>query len=65
MFQPENALPILSWYDDREDMFLYDFLPLLKEMSDVDDVRPFLMACVKDNVFDIEKAREMIKAYKE
>lgn len=49
LFQPENALPILSWYEDPEDVVLYDFIPFLKELSKVEDVRPFLMASVKDN----------------
>lgn len=44
---------------------LYDFLPFLKELSDVDDVRPFLMASVKDNQIDLEKGQELIKTYKE
>jgi TFIIF-interacting CTD phosphatase-like protein len=48
-------LPILSWYEDKEDTVLYDFLPILKELSDVEDVRPFIMASVKDNVLDINK----------
>jgi RNA polymerase II subunit A small phosphatase-like protein len=55
LFQPENALPILSWYDDKADLVLYDYLPILKEMSNVDDVRPFIMASVKDNILDVEK----------
>jgi RNA polymerase II subunit A small phosphatase-like protein len=49
LFQPENALPIVSWYDDREDVALYDYLPYLKELSEVDDVRPFILSSVKDN----------------
>jgi RNA polymerase II subunit A small phosphatase-like protein len=49
LFQPENALPIVSWYDDREDVVLYDYLPYLKELSEVDDVRPFILSSVKDN----------------
>lgn len=65
LFQPENALPILSWYDDKDDILLYEYLPMLKEMSDVDDVRPFLMSSVKDNVIDVEKCKDLIKAYKE
>lgn len=65
LFQPENALPILSWYDDKEDQYLYDYIPLLKELSDVDDVRPFIMASVKENILDIEKAMQLMKAYKE
>lgn len=56
LFQPENALPIESWYDNKDDRYLYDYIPMLKELSDVDDVRPFIMASVKENVLDIEKA---------
>jgi len=41
-FQPENALPIVSWYDDKEDRCLYDYIPFLKALSRVDDVRPIL-----------------------
>lgn len=58
-------MPILSWYDDKSDTYLYDYLPLLKELSDVDDVRPFLMAAVKENVLDIDKALTLVKAYKD
>lgn len=58
-------MPILSWYDEKSDTYLYDYLPILKELADVDDVRPFLMAAVKDNVLDIEKAMGLVKAYKE
>lgn len=65
LFQPENALPILSWYDDKEDQYLYDYIPVLKELADVDDVRPIIMASVKENVLDIEKAMTLIKTYKD
>jgi RNA polymerase II subunit A small phosphatase-like protein len=65
MFQPENALPILSWYEEKEDTVLYDFLPILKELSDVEDVRPFIMASVKENVLDINKGLNLIRAFKE
>jgi hypothetical protein len=34
-------------------------------MSDAEDVRPFIMASVKDNVLDVEKGRQLIKTYKE
>lgn len=65
LFQPENALPILSWYDNKNDTLLYEYLPVLKELSDVDDVRPFLMAGVKDNELDISKTLSLLKAYKD
>ena len=38
-FHPENAVPILSWYDDPEDKCLFEMLPLLEALSHYDDVR--------------------------
>jgi len=29
LFQPENALPILSWYDDMNDRMLYHYIGIL------------------------------------
>ena len=51
-FQPENALPISSWYDDTSDNVLLQYIPFLKELSHVDDVRPVLLqlnAALGDN----------------
>ena len=42
LFQPDNALPIISWYDDKEDKCLYEYIPFLEALSSVDDVRPIL-----------------------
>ena len=42
LFQPDNALPIISWYDEKEDTQLYDYIPFLQALSSVDDVRPIL-----------------------
>jgi carboxy-terminal domain RNA polymerase II polypeptide A small phosphatase len=42
LFQPDNALPIISWYDDKSDTCLFDYIPFLIELSKVDDVRPIL-----------------------
>jgi hypothetical protein len=55
----------VSWYDDKSDVVLYDYLPFLKELSEVDDVRPFLMASVNDNIFDVNKGLLLLKTYKE
>lgn len=38
-FHPENAVPILSWYDDADDRCLLEMIPLLEALSQVDDVR--------------------------
>ena len=38
MFQPENAIPITSWFNDKNDRQLYDLLPHLDHMADCSDV---------------------------
>ena len=64
-FQPENAVPSISWYDDKNDTQLLDYIPLLKELSRVDDVRPFIYGSVKDNVLDIPKCSFLIESHLE
>jgi Dullard-like phosphatase family protein len=39
---PDNAMPILSYYDDPTDRELDKALALLQEMKNLDDVRPYL-----------------------
>lgn len=60
MFQPENGMPILSWYDDKHDSKLLELIPVLQKMAVVDDVRPVLVECsTRDNRFMCEKAYKM------
>ena len=33
MLQPEQAMPIISWYDDPKDRQLYDLIPLFIQLS--------------------------------
>ena len=42
LFQPDNAMPIKSWYEGMDDTLLYDYIPFLIQLSKVDDVRPVL-----------------------
>lgn len=52
MFQSENGLPILSWYEEKNDTALFELIPVLKLMSKVDDVRSIIKECTsKDNQF--------------
>jgi RNA polymerase II subunit A small phosphatase-like protein len=39
MFNPENAVPVESWFDDVNDTELFDLIPVLEQMSKVEDVR--------------------------
>lgn len=42
MFQPDNAIPITSWFNDKNDRQLYDLLPFLDTLIDIDDVSTVL-----------------------
>jgi RNA polymerase II subunit A small phosphatase-like protein len=55
LFQPENAMPILSWYEDMTDRELYRFTPLFERLAYVDDVRKYLPKLVTDNLVDPKK----------
>jgi TFIIF-interacting CTD phosphatase-like protein len=50
-FQPENGLPILSWYDEPNDRELMNLIPALALLADsrVEDVRPIILDSVTDN----------------
>jgi RNA polymerase II subunit A small phosphatase-like protein len=41
-FHQENALPILSWYEDPSDKCLFELIPLLEALAEVDDVRKYI-----------------------
>jgi RNA polymerase II subunit A small phosphatase-like protein len=44
-FQPTNAIPITSWFQDRRDVELRDLLPVLQTtLKEIDDVRSLLDA---------------------
>eukprot|EP01062_Namystynia_karyoxenos_P018958 TRINITY_DN1708_c0_g1_i1.p1 TRINITY_DN1708_c0_g1~~TRINITY_DN1708_c0_g1_i1.p1 ORF type:complete len:292 (+),score=81.80 TRINITY_DN1708_c0_g1_i1:109-876(+) len=34
LFQPRNALPCVSWFDDQDDTELRDFVPILERLSE-------------------------------
>ena len=53
-FQPENGIPILSWYDDRNDKELMRFVPALKMLAQVDDVRPVILQSCHNNEFNVD-----------
>lgn len=59
MLQPECALPILSWYNDMSDRYLYQYIPLLIEMSKVNDVRDVIPHFCRNNVIDMPLAMQV------
>jgi len=42
LFQPRNALPITSWFDDNSDVELRQLLPVLERAATTDNVYPVL-----------------------
>lgn len=42
MFQPDNAIPITSWFNDPHDRQLYDLLPFLEALTTAPDVAKVL-----------------------
>ena len=52
MFQPENAVPCISWYDDMSDTELDRIATLLEKMAYEEDVRKIIKKVIKNNGFD-------------
>lgn len=49
MFQPENAIPILSWYDSLEDRELPRLTHILERLAYEEDVRKVIKKLVTAN----------------
>ena len=61
-FHPENAVPILSWYDYPDDRCLFEMIPLLETLSQVDDVRKVIPKFVNREtaLVDFPKAAKVL-----
>jgi TFIIF-interacting CTD phosphatase-like protein len=62
MMQTENALPILSWYDDPKDKELNKLIPILEKFTTIDDVRNCIKYLVIDNRILFTRAHTMMNA---
>jgi len=47
LFHPENAIPCETWYDDEHDTELLDLLPILEQISKVDNICVYLQSIKK------------------
>ena len=61
MLQPECGLPIVSWYDDPNDKALYEYIPMLIELSKVNDVRECITNFVHNNTINMALAMNVCK----
>ena len=50
----DNGIPILTWHYDKNDNELMKLIPILEFLSNVDDVRPYIMKIVKRNTNEID-----------
>ena len=60
---PYNGIPILSWFDDKNDRELYNIIPILEFLSYVYDVREHIRKFVIDNKINFNKAFSDINSY--
>ena len=65
IFHPNNGLPILSWFDDKNDKELYNIIPILEFLSDVYDVREYIPKFVINNQISYNNAMKIINEYNE
>merc|ERR1712013_267670 len=64
LFQPANAVPIASWFDDQSDTQLLDFCPVIETtMKDVPDVRTLLDANNKSFRWLCNQANQPLSNY--
>lgn len=52
LFQPENAMPAVSWYDDPNDQELLRLAAILERLAYEDDVRKVIKTIVHSNKID-------------
>ena len=64
-FDVDNGLPILSWFDNRDDKELIRVQQILKFLSYVDDVRKYIKRFLRNNCINYQIARAIIKQYNE
>ena len=64
MFQPENAIPCISWYDDMNDTQLDRIATILEKLAYEDDVRKIIRKIIKNNEIDDRAEQIYLQAHK-
>ena len=62
----DNGIPILTWHYDKNDNELIKLVPILEFLSNVEDVRPYIMKFVKrsTNEVDFNVVNDILNEYK-
>lgn len=61
LFQPENAIPIVTWIDDMKDTKLFELAAALELMARVEDVREVIRATVRNDSLDFLKLADYLR----
>ena len=64
-FNPENGIPISSWFDDKNDKELYNISVILEFLSFVPDVRNFIKKFVVNNQISYNNVINLFDKYNE
>ena len=59
----ENGIPILTWFDNKEDKELYKLCPILEFLSQVNDVRNYISKIVINNEINYKNAMMIMDDY--
>ena len=62
-FDVDNGLPILSWFENKDDRELIYIQPILKFLANVDDVRKYIKKFLRNNCINYQIAKSIIKQY--
>ena len=62
-FNSENGIPILTWFDDKNDKELYNLIPILEFLSGVYDVREYIKQIVINDYISYDNAINIIENY--
>ena len=62
-FNKENGIPILAWFNDKNDRELYNLLPILEFLSIVNDVRYYIKDIVINDTICFDKAIDVIENF--
>ena len=62
-FNSENGIPILTWFDDKNDKELYNLIPILEFLSGVYDVREYIKQIVINDSISYDNAINVIENY--
>ena len=62
-FNHENGLPILTWFNDKNDRELYNITPILEFLSNVYDVRDYIKHFVVNDSISYDNAINVIENY--